>query len=65
MIGQPDPPFDPEAVIDAMAPLLGLTIAPDQRAGVVTNLVVTARFAALVLAEPMPDDAEPAPVFGA
>ena len=58
-------PFDPEALIDAMAPLLGLDIPPDYRPGVVTNLQVTARFAALVLDDPLGDHAEPAPVFRA
>ncbi len=58
-----DQPFDPEAVIDAVAPMLGLTIEPVYRAGIVTNLAITARFAALVLDFPLGDDAEPAPVF--
>ena len=58
-------PFDPEAVIDAMAPLLGLTIEPGYRAGIALNLEVTARFARLVLAVPVDDEAEPAPVFRA
>ncbi len=64
----PDPdPFDadPEAVIDAVAPLLGLRIRPEDRPGVVANLRVTARFAALLLDEPLGDEAEPAPVFRA
>ncbi len=55
--------FDPEAVIDAMAPLLGLEIAPEFRPGIVTNLEVTANFAKLVLEFPLGDHAEPAPVF--
>jgi hypothetical protein len=58
-----DRPFDPEAVIDAMAPLLGLAIAPDHRPGIVTNLEVTARFARLLLDVPVEDHVEPAPVF--
>lgn len=61
----PDQPFDPEAVIDAMAPLLGLVIRPEERPGVATNLRVTARFAAILLDAPVPDEAEPAPVFRA
>ncbi len=55
--------FDPEAVIDAMAPLLGLAIAPEYRPGIATNLAVTAALAALVLEFPLDDHAEPAPVF--
>ena len=60
----PDPaPFDPEAVIDAMVPLLGLAVAPDHRPGIATNLAVTAALAALVLDFPLDDHAEPAAVF--
>jgi hypothetical protein len=55
--------FDPEAVIDAMAPLLRLAIAPEYRPGVVANLQVTAALAKLVLDFPLDDHAEPAPVF--
>ena len=56
-------PFDPEALIDAMAPLLGLDLQVGYRAGVATNLRIAAAMAALVLAEPIDDEAEPAPVF--
>ena len=55
--------FDPEAIIDAMAPLLGLAIAPEYRPGIATNLTVTAAQAALVLDHPLDDHAEPAAVF--
>lgn len=57
----PDP--DLEAVIDAMAPFLGLEIRPDYRPGIVVNLKVTADLAALVLEFPLDDQAEPAAVF--
>ena len=57
--------FDPDAVIDALAPLLGLRIEAAYRPGIVTNLEVTARFAAILLAEPIEDEAEAAPVFRA
>ena len=56
-------PFDPEAVIDAMAPLLGLAILPEYRPGVAANLRIVADFAALMLEPPLGDHAEPAPVF--
>ena len=56
-------PFDPEAVIDAMAPLLGFNILLDHRAGVAANLRIAAAMAALVLDPPIGDHAEPAPVF--
>ncbi|RYC30332.1 DUF4089 domain-containing protein [Lichenibacterium minor] len=55
--------FDPGAVIDAMAPLLGLAVAPELRAGVAANLRALAAMAALVLDPPVGDGAEPAPVF--
>ncbi len=56
-------PFDAEAVIEAMMPLLGLPLDPAYRPGIVLNLEFTARFAAIVLAGPSDDDDEPAPVF--
>lgn len=63
----PAPPdamaFDPEAVIDAMAPLLGLDIKPESRDGVAANLRIVAAMAALVMDAPQDDGAEPAPVF--
>lgn len=58
-----DQAFDPEALIDAVAPVLQLEIAPEYRPGIVTNLEAMARFAALVLDFPLDDHAEPAPVF--
>ncbi len=64
MSDQPKP-FDSEAVIDAMAPLLGLDVKPEYRPGIVTNLEVTVRFAKLLLDIPIHDEAEPAPVFRA
>ena len=56
--------FDPDALIDGMAPLLGLPIEPDFRPGIVANLRTIARHAEL-LDVPLDDRAEPAPVFGA
>jgi len=58
-----DPAFDPNAVIDAMASLLGLVIEPDYRAGIVANLAVTVRFAAMIATFPLDDHEEPAAVF--
>jgi len=60
-----DKPFDAEAVIDAMAPLLGLEIPEAYRPGILANLEVTAGLAALVLEFPLGDHAEPAAVFTA
>ena len=63
MTTEDDRPFDAEAVIDAMAPMLGLTVDAAGRPAVAANLKATARFAALVMAVPLDDEAEPAPVF--
>ena len=63
MTDQPTKPFDPEALIEAMAPLLGLVIDPAFRPGIVTNLGVTARFAAIVLDAPGDAEDDQAPVF--
>jgi hypothetical protein len=57
------PPFDPEAVVDAMAPLLGLTITPESRAETIQQLRVAAQQAELLLSALLDDCAEPAPVF--
>jgi hypothetical protein len=62
---KPDFSFDPEAVIDAMAPLLGLTVEAEYRPGVVANLEVTAKHALLVMSFPLGDHEEPAAVFAA
>ena len=44
---------------------LGFTLEPAHRAGVVANLERTAAIAAPFLAFPLPDEADPAPVFTA
>ena len=56
--------FDIEAYIDPAAALVGLPIDPAHRPGIVLNLGRIAEMAALVMAFPLPDDIEPAPVFG-
>ena len=55
--------FDPDAVIDAMAPLLGLAIGPDHRAAVAANLRIAAGMAAQVFEVPIADHDEPAALF--
>ena len=65
MSGGGDEPFDAEAIIDAVAPLLGLPVAPEHRPGVVANLRMTARLAVLVAELPLDDREEPAPVYEA
>ena len=56
-------PFDAEAHADHMATVMELTIRPEWRPTVVANLAATARIAELVIAFPLPDEIEPAPVF--
>ena len=56
-------PFDPEALIEAMSPLVGLTLTPESRAKTVVHLRIAAEQAELLLSEPIGDDEEPAPVF--
>jgi hypothetical protein len=51
------------AYVDQAAPLLGLSLTPEQREGVVRNLAVTFTVAQLVMDFPLPDDVDAAPVF--
>jgi hypothetical protein len=56
--------FDPEAMIDAMSPALGLTIDAEIKPGVAMYLRVAERMARIVEAALLPDhEAEQAPVF--
>ncbi|WP_439574142.1 DUF4089 domain-containing protein [Phreatobacter sp.] len=52
-------------IIDAVAPLVGLEVAPDYRPGVVLNLTIAARMARIVARVPHGDHADQAPVFEA
>ena len=54
-----------DAWIDAMEPVLGLSVPTEYRPGVRLNLSIAARFAELVEAFPLPDETDPAPVFSA
>ncbi len=56
-------PFDPQRLIDAMAPLVGLEIAAEYRPGVAAHLTAAHRIAQDVLAAELDDDAEQAPVY--
>jgi hypothetical protein len=51
------------AYVDQAAPLMGLTLTPEQRDGVIRNLAVTLTVAQLVMEFPLPDDVDAAPVF--
>jgi hypothetical protein len=57
--------FDLEAVVDAMAPLLGLTLTPESRAQTIVHLRIAAEQAERLLSVPLDDQQEPAPVFTA
>ena len=52
-----------EALIEASAMVLGLTIKPHQREGVRLHLGVARQLAALLEAVPLPAEAENGPVF--
>lgn len=57
---------DPAAVaayVDHAAPLMGLTLTPEQREGVIRNLLTTFAVARLVMEFPLGDDVDAAPVF--
>ena len=54
---------DPEIYVDVAAALIGLPVDPAHRRGVILNLERIAQMAALVAEFPLPDEAEPAPVF--
>ena len=51
------------AFIDAAARVLDLSIDPAWKPAVAANLEATLRLAAPVVDFPLPDDAEPAPIF--
>jgi len=55
--------FDPEALADGMAPLLGLTQTPESRAQTIVHLRIAAEQARKLLAVSVGDHEEPAPVF--
>jgi hypothetical protein len=57
--------FDPEEVVDAIAPLLGLTLTPESRAQTLVHLRIAAEQAEKLLSVPLDDQQEPAPVFTA
>ena len=56
-------PFDPAALIAAMAPLLRLDLDDASRAQVLVHLRIAADLAAKLEAVALDDEAEPAPVF--
>jgi hypothetical protein len=55
--------FDPGAVVDAISPLLGLTLTVESRAQTILHLRIAAEQAELLLTAEIGDEDEPAPVF--
>ena len=58
-----DKPVNAENLMDAAAAAIGLEIAAAHRPGVIANLDRIAALARLVMAFPLPEEIEPAPVF--
>jgi hypothetical protein len=58
-----EPDFDPDAVIAAMAPLLGLVVGEASQRQVKIHLEIAARQAALLGEATLDDHEEPAPVY--
>ena len=56
-------PFDPEALVNVMVPLLGLTVTAESRAQTVAHLQIAAEQAEKLLSVSLDDQDEPAPVF--
>jgi hypothetical protein len=52
-----------DAVVVAGTRLLGIPVAPEWRETIRANLFVSLSLGALVAGFPLPDEAEPAPVF--
>ena len=55
--------FNPAAVAEVMALLIGVKLTPERRGAVLTHLKIAADLAAKLAAAPLDDEAEPAPVF--
>ena len=56
---------DIDAWLDANAALLGIPVAPEWRDAVRQHLRITRDLAQQVLEFPLPDEADPAPIFRA
>ncbi|RBP11198.1 uncharacterized protein DUF4089 [Roseiarcus fermentans] len=57
------PPFDPGALADAAAPLLGIPLTAESRAQAIVHLSIAAQQAELLLSAGIGDEDEPAPVY--
>jgi hypothetical protein len=54
--------FDPEALVEALAPVFGFTLTAESRAQTVLRLRIAAEQATLLIAAEIGDLTEPAPV---
>jgi hypothetical protein len=59
----PAPDLRVDQLVDLLAQLLELNLAPEHRPGVIANFERTAAIAQLVMEFPIADDAEVAPIF--
>jgi hypothetical protein len=57
--------FDPEAAVDSMASLVGLTLQPESRTQTIVHLRIASEHAQKLLSVRLDDQEEPAPVFTA
>jgi hypothetical protein len=55
--------FDPGALVDAMAPLLGLVLTPESRAQTIVHLKIATEQAEKLRSVSLGDEEEPAPVY--
>ena len=58
-------PADLDAYIDAGTALLGISVRPEWRDAVRQHLAISFDLGRVVLEFPLPDEADPAPVFAA
>jgi hypothetical protein len=57
------PPVNLEPLVDQLAQLIGLPLAPEHRPGVLANFDRTATIAQMVMEFPLGDEVEVAPIF--
>lgn len=60
-----DEAFDAAAYVEVAAAAVGLSIPAELKAGVIEQMRATHRLAQVVMAEPLDDTVDPAPIFRA
>jgi hypothetical protein len=58
-----DTRFDPARYVEEAAPLMGITLDPAHKPGIVENMARLAAMADLVMGFPLPEETELGPVF--